>query len=880
MDLRGFGLSDDDLRQLGYKVGDAREGSGSTSEPFRPAAAAKKRDPAWRVWAATLAILALAGWAGSSHRGLPRPVSASAPDTLFSSARALAQLVEISERPHTTGSPEQERVLGYLVARLRSLGLEPGVQTTTDHVRDSSLVRAATVRNVVARIPGTASTGAILLTAHYDAAPLSPGGADDGVGVATVLETARAVLAGPAMRNDLIVLFTDADELGLFGSRAFASSHPWMPDVRLVLSVQARGGTGPSVPFEVGAENGRIVDALATVRADPAMSSLARSLWGTAVESAPDDPLRRGGIPEVTLVALGGQSLEHQTRDTRDRVSERTLQQGGDQLLALTRSVGGQDVSQGRLAAPDQAYVALPWIGMVHYRTVWGVAGTLAMVVLWSLLGLVLKARRGTLRGVLLGAAWSLVVVGSAAAAARVLFTSLRGVHPEYGALRTAFYREGILIAAVAAAALVCATLSYAALRRFARQDEMVWGGLAVPSLGVLLLTFTAPFAVVAAQWPIGLAALAGALVIVLGPKRAATTWAWAPLVLLSGAAVALAVPSVELLSETLTLRAATGLGVAIGSAALVAAPLMDRLLRPRLWWTPLVGAGAAAALVAVSLIGGRADRPTPTTLLYLTDRPVNPEPLPVRSSDTPADTSRIRAMAGNWLTVPGPGEEWARSWAGAPATDTDPGVLLVGDDDAYQVIGTGPDADLAAPTVEILGSALEGARRRVQLGLEAGLEAEMTGIYLPDGADAELRRRGLELVADRRRSRPARRALGSARGRAAAIRRRSRRDDRPAHAGRRRAQPATDRSARQLLLPAAGLDGRQHGRGKRPDHSADPAAGAPAGCPSRGEDRGRAGAVTAAGHAEALPDGASERASGPWASRSAATPPSRAPRP
>jgi len=738
MDLRGFGLSDDDLRHLGYKVGDATEGPGSATEPTKSSAAPKKRDPAWRVWAATLAILTVAGWGGSSQRGMPRPVSASAPDTLFSSARSLAQLVEISERPHATGSPEQARVLGYLVARLRSLGLEPGVQTTTGYVRDSSLVRAATVRNVVARIPGAASTGAILLTAHYDAAPLSPGGADDGIGVATVLETVRAVLAGPPLRNDLVVLFTDADELGLFGSRAFASSHPWMPDVRVVLSVQARGGTGPSVPFEIGAENGRIVDALATIRANPAMSSLARSLRSRAVESAPADPLRRGGIPEVSLVALGGEALEHQTRDTRDRVGERTLQQGGDQLLALTRSAGGQDMGQGRLAASDQAYVALPWIGLVHYPTVWGVVGTLVMVILWSLLGLVLKARRATRRGVLVGAAWSLLVAGSAAATARALFTFLQGLHPEYGALRTAFYREGPLIPAIAAVALFCATLCYAALRRFARQDEMVFGGLAVPFLGVVWLTFTAPFAAVAAQWPIGLAMLAGALVILLGPKRAATTWAWVPLVLLSAAVVALVVPSVELLAGALTFRGATGLGAVIGSALLLAAPLMDRLLRPRSWWTPLLAAGAAGVLVAASLTGGRVDRPTPTTLVYLTDRPVNAKPLPVQSPGTPTDTSRTRAVAGNWLTVPGPGEEWARSWAGTPTTDTDAGVLLI-DDEAYEVIGTGPDADLAPPRVKILGGALQGSRRRVELGLESGLDGEMTGIYLRDDSDAKI---------------------------------------------------------------------------------------------------------------------------------------------
>ena len=160
MDLRGFGLNDDDLRQLGYRVGDEETPPAEGPQPVT--ARRKERDPAWRIWAATLVLLVLAGWAGSSRRGMPRPVAAAAADTAFSSARALAQLVEVSQRPHATGSPDQERVRDYLVARLGSLGLEPAVQTATSYVRDSLVTTAATVRNVTARLAGSASTGAIL----------------------------------------------------------------------------------------------------------------------------------------------------------------------------------------------------------------------------------------------------------------------------------------------------------------------------------------------------------------------------------------------------------------------------------------------------------------------------------------------------------------------------------------------------------------------------------------------------------------------------------------------------------------------------------------------------------------------------------------------
>ena len=77
--------------------------------------------------------------------------------------------------------------------------------------------------------------------------------------------------------------------------------------------------------------------------------------------------------------------------------------------------------------------------------------------------------------------------------------------------------------------------------------------------------------------------------------------------------------PSVELIATALTLRGATTIGAIIGLGLLLTAPLMDRLLRPKPWWTPLVGLATAGGLVGMSLVGGHEARPTPTTLLYLT---------------------------------------------------------------------------------------------------------------------------------------------------------------------------------------------------------------------------------------------------------------------
>ena len=124
------------------------------------------------------------------------------------------------------------------------------MQTTiaAHYIFVDGFAEAGTPENVVARLEGTNDGGkAFLLMAHYDSVSTAPGASDDGAGVASMLETLRALKAGPPLKNDVIFLFTDGEERGLLGARAFVDSHPWAEDVGVVLNLEARGNTGPAI---------------------------------------------------------------------------------------------------------------------------------------------------------------------------------------------------------------------------------------------------------------------------------------------------------------------------------------------------------------------------------------------------------------------------------------------------------------------------------------------------------------------------------------------------------------------------------------------------------------------------------------------------------
>ncbi len=85
---------------------------------------------AGEVWL-TVAVLGVAVWAALQSRVPPAAVPASAPASEFSAERAITHLRVIAQRPHPTGTADNARVREYLLEQLRSLNLDPQVQTAT-----------------------------------------------------------------------------------------------------------------------------------------------------------------------------------------------------------------------------------------------------------------------------------------------------------------------------------------------------------------------------------------------------------------------------------------------------------------------------------------------------------------------------------------------------------------------------------------------------------------------------------------------------------------------------------------------------------------------------------------------------------------------------
>ncbi|MEO8440801.1 MAG: M20/M25/M40 family metallo-hydrolase [Spartobacteria bacterium] len=342
---------------------------------------------------------ALVATAALAYQGTRPPVALgpNAAPTEFSAARALPLLRHFADRTHAAGTGAQERARQFLIGKLTSLGAEVRVEKPAHVVSRRPFVRQGSVQNIVATFRGRGNTRAIMLVAHYDSVPEGPGAADDGAGVISILETLRALHAGPALRNDLIVLYTDGEEAGLLGAAGFVAEHPDLAErVGIVINLEARGSSGPVLMFETSDQNGWLIQEFARAAPYPMASSLMYAAYQLLPNDTDLTELKKTGVGALNFAFTETVRNYHTRFDTAENVDPRSVQQMGANTIALARHFGNLPL-QKNIRQPDCVY--FNWLGSrLIYYPLW-VAWLLALTTV-ALLAfvLVVKHKRGTVR--------------------------------------------------------------------------------------------------------------------------------------------------------------------------------------------------------------------------------------------------------------------------------------------------------------------------------------------------------------------------------------------------------------------------------------------------------------------------------------------------
>jgi hypothetical protein len=340
----------------------------------------------------------------------PGPVSADAPAAAFSAMRAMTDVRVIGRVPHPTGSAEDAQVRAYLIARLKGMGLEVATATGTmsptakkrlDDWRKTA-APAPPLTNIVATLPGRdRAQPAVLLMAHHDSVWGSPAAADDGAGVASVLETIRAIKAGGQPRRDVMVLLTDGEELGLEGAKAFFATDPRRAHVGVIVNLETRGGGGRATMFETGSDNGAMMDLFGQAVRRPVSTSLSVFIYKKLPNSTDLTVAKKLGYPGFNFAFIGRAGLYHSPLATSEALDQGALQDIGRQTLDLTRALADAPTLPGKAA--DRTFFDAYGLFFVSYPAALG----------WLFLGI-----GGAAYG---GAAWGRATVGEVAKGAGML---------------------------------------------------------------------------------------------------------------------------------------------------------------------------------------------------------------------------------------------------------------------------------------------------------------------------------------------------------------------------------------------------------------------------------------------------------------------------
>ncbi len=304
---------------------------------------------------------------------LPNSISTiDAPDNKFSTARALTHLKEISKKPHFVGNNEHTKVREYIIKELNTLGL---ATQTQEGFTISKWGNLANPKNIIAKIKGRNNGKALMLLTHYDSNPHSSLGASDaGSGVVTILEAVRAFLSEKKQpKNDIIILFSDAEELGLNGADLFVNNSDLAKDIGLVLNFEARGSGGPSyMLIETNGGNATLMHEF--VKANPKFpvtNSLAYSIYKKLPNDTDLTVFRRDGDIDGFNFAFIDDHFDYHTQmDTYERLNRNTLEHQGSYIMPLLHHFSETNLSSLK-SDRDYIYFNAPFFKVIMYPFSW-----------------------------------------------------------------------------------------------------------------------------------------------------------------------------------------------------------------------------------------------------------------------------------------------------------------------------------------------------------------------------------------------------------------------------------------------------------------------------------------------------------------------------
>lgn len=294
------------------------------------------------------------------------------PADKFSVKRAFSHVEALAHEPHYVGSAAHREARNYIVSELEKMGLFVQTQEAYSVNKYGTVTRP---QNILSRIEGSGTGNSLLLLSHYDSAMHSSYGASDAAsGVGTILESIRAYMAsGQTPENDIIILFTDAEELGLNGADIFVEEHPWAKDVALALNFESRGSGGnPFMFLETSQGNRRLLEEFLKAGVEyPVTNSLVYSIYKMLPNDTDLTVLReQGNISGFNFAFIDDHFDYHTATDVPQNLDLNSLAHQGTYLMPLLKYFSENSIQDMR-SEEDLIFFNVPIFNLLMYPYSW-----------------------------------------------------------------------------------------------------------------------------------------------------------------------------------------------------------------------------------------------------------------------------------------------------------------------------------------------------------------------------------------------------------------------------------------------------------------------------------------------------------------------------
>ncbi len=290
----------------------------------------------------------IAFWALSYKKITPL----NAPLNEFSAARAFEDIKQIAKSPHELGSANHEIVKAFLKQRLTQMKIAPqsfvAIGYDTDiknNSKSNTYSVSARVENIYGIIKGSEQNlPAVMLLSHYDSQTHGAGAADDGSGVAASIETLRAIIANGTPKRDIIIMFTDGEEMGLLGASAFFDEYPAVKkgapntqnipsNIGYVINMETRGDDGPTYMFETGHDNLGLIRAYGVHAKNPNANSFSAAIYSKMPNGTDLTQAIKAGVKGLNFAFTGDENSYHTRLSTPEHLNLGSVQNMGDQVF-------------------------------------------------------------------------------------------------------------------------------------------------------------------------------------------------------------------------------------------------------------------------------------------------------------------------------------------------------------------------------------------------------------------------------------------------------------------------------------------------------------------------------------------------------------------